>query len=379
MNSSLAARSTPDRGHGVQRLRTDGFTVTTWESHGSRLFQLVAGREALPSSPRALANRLNRAAASLDAELVQAMVFAGPGAAAREVEGAPWDCPAFWILGDRAPAWSTTGMQALAVSGARSIEHVEHHGRLVGTIREDDCFRHGHFADLRSPEAGKKGRKEQAEEVLDLIRDLVEGHRFGLPGLVRTWFYNDRILDWYDVFNQVRNTFFERHEIFGGLVPASTGIGAGHPSGAALAAGAYAVVGRGGGVPARALPSPLQCPAVDYLSAFSRAAEVDSGDHSEVLVSGTASIEPGGATVHVDDFMAQVDLTMRVMHAILAEQGMDWADVVRGVAYIKDLANLPRWDSYAAEHCLENLPLSIAQGDVCRDDLLFEVEVDAVK
>lgn len=45
--------------------------------------------------------------------------------------------------------------------------------------------------------------------------------------VVRTWFYNNRLLDWYEEFNRARDTFFESRGVFDRLVPASTGIGSG--------------------------------------------------------------------------------------------------------------------------------------------------------
>lgn len=86
-----------------------------------------------------------------------------------------------------------------------------------------------------------------------------------LPNLVRTWLYLDHILDWYDDFNRVRNTFFERNGVFDGLVPASTGIGCANPHGSALVAKGLAVLPKQP-PPPRAVPSPLQCPANDYQS-----------------------------------------------------------------------------------------------------------------
>jgi len=43
--------------------------------------------------------------------------------------------------------------------------------------------------------------------------------------VARTWLYLDNLLDWYDDFNVVRTSFFRKHDVFRGLVPASTGIG----------------------------------------------------------------------------------------------------------------------------------------------------------
>ena len=48
------------------------------------------------------------------------------------------------------------------------------------------------------------------------------------------------------------------------------------------------------------------------------------------------------------------------------------------VAYFRDLNDRPRLELYCQQHGLSNLPLSVCDADICRGDLLFEIEVDAV-
>jgi len=199
------------------------------------------------------------------------------------------------------------------------------------------------------------------EEALALA-----GLNFG--HVVRTWFYNDKILDWYPVFNRVRTWFFQRHSIR--RMPASTGIGAPNPAGTALVAKAFAV--RSGSGEIRVCRSPLQCDAFAYGSAFSRAIEVSDSRSRTLYISGTASIEPGGRSVHNGDPSGQIQLTMDVVRAILNEAGMRLEDATRAVAYFRDPAHIPLWDQF----CPPGLP-SVSLGCyVCRDDLLFEIELD---
>jgi hypothetical protein len=69
---------------------------------------------------------------------------------------------------------------------------------------------------------------------------------------------------------------------------------------------------------------------------------------------------------------------MEVAHAILTSRGMDWSDVSRAIAYFKDLNDMPLLDAYCKEHNLSGVPIAVAHGDICRNDLLFEIEADAV-
>ena len=127
------------------------------------------------------------------------------------------------------------------------------------------------------------------------------------------------------------------------------------------------------------MESPLQCPATDYRSAFSRAAEVSLPSHRQLYVSGTASIEPGGATIHVDDTAKQIELTMEVVKAILESRGMGWSDTTRAIAYLRHNDERPLLQDWLDRNGIKDWPLITVQSDVCRDDLLYEIELDAIK
>jgi len=101
--------------------------------------------------------------------------------------------------------------------------------------------------------------------------------------------------------------------------------------------------------------------------------------HKNLLISGTASIDPDGKTAHVGDPEKQIRLTMDVVKAILESRGMGWGDLFRGIAYFKDMDDLPIYRTIAAELGIPRFPLAVSHADVCRHDLLFEIEVDAVR
>ena len=152
-----------------------------------------------------------------------------------------------------------------------------------------------------------------------------------------------------------------------------------NPSSAALVAEVIAMKPVSDNVKIEKIGSPLQCPATDYKSSFSRAVEVGFFGHRRLYVSGTASIDADGNTVHLGDVKKQIDRTMEVVKAILDSRGMDWNDASRAIAYFPDLSNAGLLEDYLKEHSITDLPMAIAHGDICRDDLLFEIEVDTVK
>ena len=96
-----------------------------------------------------------------------------------------------------------------------------------------------------------------------------------------------------------------------------------------------------------------------------------------MFISGTASIAPDGVTAHVGDVEKQVALTMAVVEKILESRRMSWADVTRGIAYFKDIGEAAVLERYCRDQGLLDLPVVVSSADICRDDLLFEIELDA--
>jgi enamine deaminase RidA (YjgF/YER057c/UK114 family) len=285
--------------------------------------------------------------------------------------------PVTWVEGYGLAPKNLTGTQVYAISGV-SVEPVQLDGRIVGGVFEDDDATYCLLGDLR-PSDISCSRAEQARATLEKIEQALGTIDMGFSNVVRTWFYINEILSWYDEFNMVRNKLFEERGVFEGVVPASTGVGVANPAGAAVVAEVFAVKAKNShNVGISAVASPLQCPAVDYKSSFSRVVEVTLPDHRRLYISGTASIDPDGATAHVADVEKQIALTMEVVAAILESRKMGWEDTSRAIAYFKDIENSPLLDKYCRENRLPHMPIAVAHGDICRDELLFEIEIDAV-
>jgi len=283
--------------------------------------------------------------------------------------------PVTWVEDGGAPGSPVAGMHVHAVAGA-SVEPIRADGCAVGTVFEDAHARWCLLGNIH-PEDPSLSREKQTRRTFEMMEEALALAGMDFSHVVRTWFYLNRILSWYDGFNRARTSFFTERRVFDGMVPASTGIGGANSAGAALVADVLAIRPTDGKVRIQALPSPLQCPALDYNSSFSRAVEIATPEFRHVLVSGTASIEPGGATAHVADVDAQVALTMEVVEAILKSRGMGWKDATRAIGYFKRLEDAPAFDRYCAGAGLPTLPIVISENDVCRDDLLFEIEMDA--
>lgn len=329
--------------------------------------------------PGAMFGRIAEMLAGRKASVVSQEVFGlhnrdGSGTALLEAAMGKVTWPVTWVeSGTRS---GIVGTILWTVAGPK-VEPVRVSGRIIGSLFEDRHVRYYRMGGL-VPADVSRSREDQTNDVFALIEAGLAATGMDFGNVVRTWFCNDEILDWYDEFNRERDEFFKKRGVFDGLVPASTGVGGRNAAGAALVSGALAVVPKSDEVKTFAVASPLQCPALEYGSSFSRAVEIDAPDHRRVLVSGTASIAPEGHTVHLDDVSAQLSLTMDVVRAILESRDMSWADVSRAISYFKHSDDVHVFGEYCVKAGLPDLPAVLVYDDICRDDLLFEIEIDAI-
>jgi len=326
--------------------------------------------------------------ARLFADLASAVRDAGATALTMDVFGVP---PAAWpameaAFPDRqfpvtwAAAAGTLPLGGAIVRGlvAGQVQAVRLRGHVVGAFYDDGQARHCWLGGL-GPQDASAGNAEQARQALEAMEAALSQAGLTFASVVRTWLYMDDILSWYGALNTVRNTYFARHRVFDGLVPASTGIGLANPAMTAITIGAYALRPVDPQTTVRAVPSPLQCPALDYASSFSRAVLVEGPRERRLLISGTASIDAEGRTIHAGDVRAQADCTLRVVRAILVSCGMDWPRVTRGITYIRRAADRDAVNAVLSAHGMLGAPLVMTRADICPDDLLFELEVDAAE
>ena len=107
--------------------------------------------------------------------------------------------------------------------------------------------------------------------------------------------------------------------------------------------------------------------------------EITSGDYRRITVSGTASIELGRKTAHLGDIPAQIELAVKVIEEILHSEGMDSNDTVRAFAYCKEASTAHPFSESSQKHSQTQMPVIPIQCDICRHDLLFELELDAIQ
>ena len=119
-------------------------------------------------------------------------------------------------------------------------------------------------------------------------------------------------------------------------------------------------------------------------SSFSRALRIDLNNVAILLISGTASVDENGATVHAGDFRAQARRAYRNITELLTAAGATWKDVVRTTCYLRDIerdyaAFNEERTAFFTEQQLDPLPASTGiQAILCRPDLLVEMEAIAL-
>ncbi len=119
-------------------------------------------------------------------------------------------------------------------------------------------------------------------------------------------------------------------------------------------------------------------------SSFSRALRIDLNGLAILLISGTASINDKGETVHIGDFRAQTRRTYQNITDLLEAAGATWKDIVRTTCYLRDIerdyaAFNEERTAFFEEQQLNPLPASTGiQAILCRPDLLVEMEAIAM-
>jgi enamine deaminase RidA (YjgF/YER057c/UK114 family) len=223
----------------------------------------------------------------------------------------------------------------------------------------------------------------------------------GFDQVVRTWLYVNQITEGedgrqrYQELNRARTDFY-RDIRFGvkaraarapaTIYPASTGIGTG---GTRITMSCMALDSQRPDVFLLPLENPQQTPAYDYHPShstqspkFSRAMAVVQGHFVSTLMSGTASIV-NSRTCHPGDIVRQTEQTIENIERLIAPENFARHGLPGSGATLSDIAKLrvyvKRQEDYeqcreVCERRLPRVPAIYLQADVCRPELLMEIE-----
>lgn len=140
-------------------------------------------------------------------------------------------------------------------------------------------------------------------------------------------------------------------------------------------------------LPKRAISAPeVLNEAYDYAepASFTRGMRVELPGATMLFLSGTASVDEHGASVHPGDFAAQCLRTYRNLTQLLTAENASWHDIVRTSCYLRDIER--DYDEFNRIRTmffhsvgLNPVPASTGiQARLCRSDLLIEIEAIAM-
>jgi enamine deaminase RidA (YjgF/YER057c/UK114 family) len=124
--------------------------------------------------------------------------------------------------------------------------------------------------------------------------------------------------------------------------------------------------------------SPRQDSSFNYGSAFSRGMVIEIEGRRTVHISGTASINSAGESTYLGDAEHQSLDTLMSIAAILEEQGGSLQNITSATLFCKTRAAWESWERATRLLGIPHLPKVCVLADVCRDNLLVEMEAVAV-
>ncbi len=238
---------------------------------------------------------------------------------------------------------------------------------------------------------------DQAIDAFQHMDSVLRSVGFQFDQVFRTWLYLGDILgadgasQRYRELNRARADFYDSIRFLQSgdaarVYPASTGIGA---AGRGLTMGCLAVAAETGRAEFIPLENPQQTPAFDYEAhysphspKFSRAMAVAVGDAAAIFISGTASIVDS-ETKFPGDVARQTRQTLDNIEALIAPDnfarhgrrgvGAGLDDLALARVYVKRPQDYPVVRA-ECERRLGDVPAVYAVADICREDLLVEIE-----
>ena len=241
-----------------------------------------------------------------------------------------------------------------------------------------DGRRHLYIADINGvSDPDNPGTfREQSDRMFVNCERLLAEHGAKFTDVYRTWCYLVDIDRDYAEFNLSRNVFFKKEGIT--LLPASTGIEATvWPLEALTGLDLFALLDTDG-VEIERMFTPTLNEADEYGSAFSRGMKLDYPDKVVLHISGTASVDEKGATVHLDDPYKQIERMLLNVKELLAAQGATFEDVTQIATFLKRAEWLEMYEAILTEWGIRHVPNTLVETGVCRPDLLCELEAIAI-
>ena len=290
-------------------------------------------------------------------------------------------------------------IEAWGVSRHRGRVEIERVSEHLVILRHSDIG-WAHCAGI-TPKSRARKVHPRSLNAFERMRDVLASRGFSCPQMLRTWLYLGDIVgpegktQRYKELNRARTDFYEgipflqRHlapGVQGAVYPASTGIGTSNHD---IMMSCIAIATERKDIQLLPLENPHQVSAFDYGQCyslqspkFSRAMAILGPEVVTTLVSGTASIVDA-ETCHLGDVERQTQQTLDNIEALIARENFVAHGVAAAGATLKDMVlarvYVKRQEDYEKVRAicrarLGELPVTFAMADVCRPDLLVEIE-----
>jgi len=218
---------------------------------------------------------------------------------------------------------------------------------------------------------------EEAYAMFCCAEDLLREAGMDFREVVRTWIYLRDMDRDYAQFNRARREFFRSRGI-DDVKPASTAVGGGPLANAHDFCMRIYAVNSPDPLQLEVMSAPTLNEAWMYGSDFSRGLKVVEANKTALYVSGTASVDEAGSTVHVGDLEAQAERMLVNIAALLEAQKASFANLVSAVVYVKNPGDASRLRQIFHKHGFEGFPRTLVEAPICRPELLCETEAVAV-
>jgi enamine deaminase RidA (YjgF/YER057c/UK114 family) len=282
-------------------------------------------------------------------------------------EGASFELSASAVVPHHRGAWSVRDVRAVPSCACEGC--VRSGARLVGL---------GDQVSLQTTNVYGAGGDafEQAWDMFCAAERLLSQCGMEFRNVVRTWIHLRDIDRDYDALNKARREFFQHRGIE--RRPASTGVqGIPFPDAHDFSMSLHAVKSPGP-LDVTLMSTPSLNEAWSYGVDFSRGLRFADANKVTLYVSGTASIDEAGRTVHPGNFEAQVDRMLDNIASLLAQQGATFGNLVSGVTYLRNPSDAPVLRSRCHQRGFDGFPCALVKASLCRPELLCETEVVAM-
>lgn len=296
--------------------------------------------------------------------------------------------PVTFVSGTPACGGSLAGIQLWGVAQegpATTVRTVAAGPAPAGRLWSAPGFRLLHIPGVRGVTPSSTLPQEATRQAQRMFHNAAAGaaaNGFRYVQTVRTWIYVARLLDWYEEFNRVRSDFYATrsfgHEQNGPAFPASTGI-QGRSADEECLMDVLLFDAKDPSVArARAIDrTSRQGPAPAYGSAFSRAMTIELAGRRTLHVSGTASIDSDGRSMHPGEPDAQCLETLLSVAAVIEQQGGSLSNISSATLFCKNAETYAAYRQAKTLLGIPSFPTVCVIADVCRPELLVELEAVA--